>query len=66
MLKRYVATVRVEVEASALEARDFLLEMLASDITKHQPTVQSIGAGAAIVRKASVSRVRPARVRRKA
>lgn len=58
-MKKYIATLKVEVEATALEARDFVLKMLAGDITKNRPTVQSIGAGAAIVRKASVSRVRP-------
>lgn len=58
-MKKYIATLKVEVDASAIEARDFLLRMLAGDITKHRPTVQSIGAGAAIVRKASLSRVRP-------
>jgi hypothetical protein len=60
-VKKYIATLRIELEATAIEARDFLLNMVAKDITRNGPIVRSIGAGSAVVRKASVSRVRPRR-----
>jgi hypothetical protein len=60
-MKRYTATVHISIDANSIEARDCLLKMLTADITRHKPTVSSIGAGTAQVRRAVTSRVRPAK-----
>lgn len=64
MMKRYVATVRVELEAESTESRDVVLERMVEKLNKKPPSVWYDDAGGAWIRKASLSRVRPRRTKR--
>lgn len=64
MMKRYVATVRVELEAESIESRDVVIERMVEKLNKKPPSVWYDDAGGAWIRKASVSRVRPHRRRK--
>jgi hypothetical protein len=58
-MKRYTATLRVDLTAESTEARDYLLDIIADGITKKRPAVRFVDVGSAQVSKATLSRVRP-------
>jgi hypothetical protein len=59
MLKRYTATIRVDVEAESIESRDDVLDRLVDRVNKKPPTVYYDDVGLGAIKKASVTRVRP-------
>jgi len=58
-MKRYTATIRVDVEAQSIEARDDVLDRLCDRINKQPPSVLYDDVGLGAVRKVEVTRVRP-------
>jgi len=58
-MKKYTATLRVDLEAESIEARDYLVEVVAEGISRKRPSVRFVDVGTATVLKAAVSRVRP-------
>jgi hypothetical protein len=66
MIRKYIATLRVEVEAQSTEARDDVLYRLCDRINKKPPSIlyDDVGLGA-VKNSVRVTRVRPARGRSK-
>lgn len=58
-MKRYIATLRVELEAESTEARDDVLWRMVERINKKPPSIWYDDVGRGSIMKASVSRVRP-------
>ena len=58
MRTRYVATLRIELDAESVEARDFVLHTIAEGMNAKRPGATFPDVGTAQVRKASVGRVR--------
>lgn len=63
-MRRFIATIRVEVEAQSDEARDDVLARLCDRLNKNPPSVLYDDKGLGAVRSnVKVSRIRPARKR---
>lgn len=58
-MKKYTATIRVDVEAESIEARDDVLHRLTDRVNKKPPSVWYDDVGRGSVLKASVTRIRP-------
>lgn len=66
-MKRYIATLRVEVDAESIETRDEVLERLRDRINKQPPSVLYDDVGLGTVRNnVRITRVRPAGRKRSA
>lgn len=64
-MKRYVATLSIEISAETPEVRDFLAKTIADELNQLPPHVMYRGQKTAVVSRARVSRVRPAARRKR-
>lgn len=59
-MERHTATIRVEVTSESQEARDLLLAQLIKGLNKRSTALALPDIGSAVMRRATLSRVRPA------
>jgi hypothetical protein len=66
-MKRYVANIRVELSSESKESLDCLLETITDRLNKKpRPAMTFIDVGSAELRRATLSRVRPVKPKKRA
>lgn len=64
-MKRYIANLRLDVDAESIGALNYLLETVARGIHKDKPRVWLLDVSTASIRAAQISRVRAAPKRKR-